>query len=130
VGLTWRDGVSGVAVVAAVIAYAAFLGGVRLFLVSTAWAASATILVLGVGCAVCLTGELYTKPQPRPGVILRRITCGIGILAVGYGLTGIVADSEYALRNLVLLVMFFWGTAALWHVLAPGPDQSQGEDPE
>jgi hypothetical protein len=35
VGLTWRDGVSGVAVVAAVIAYAAFLGGVRLFLVST-----------------------------------------------------------------------------------------------
>lgn len=117
-GLTWRDAVSGVAVAAAVIAYAAFLGGVRLFLVSTAWAASATILVLGFGCAVCVTGELYTKPQPRPGVILRRITCGIGILAVGYGLTGIATGSGYALRNLVLLLLIFWGTAALWHVLA------------
>jgi hypothetical protein len=63
-------------------------------------------------------------------VILRRITCGIGILAVGYGLTGVVANSGYALRNLVMLVMIFWGTAILWHVLAASPDEPRGKDPE
>lgn len=117
VELTWRDAVSGAAVVMAIIAYAAYLGGVRLQLVSSAPAASVTILLLGAGCAVCQTGYLYTRPQPRRGVILRRITCGIGVLAVGYGLAGILAGSGYALRNLVMLVIIFWTTTALWHVL-------------
>jgi hypothetical protein len=119
-GLTWRDAVSGLAVVMLVIAYAAYLGGARLPLVSSAWAASATILVLGFGCAVCATSDLYTKPQPRGGVAVRRITSGIGMLAVVFGLTGIVADSAYALRSLVMLIIIFWTTAALWHTFSIG----------
>jgi hypothetical protein len=119
-GLTWRDTVSVLAVVASLIAYAGYLGGARLFLVSSAWAASATALVLGFGCAVCATGDLYTKPQPRSGVLLRRVTCGIGVVAIGYGLTGMVADSAYALRNLIMLIIVFWTTAALWHLFSPG----------
>jgi hypothetical protein len=117
VGLTWRDAVSGVAVVAAVLAYAAYMGGMRLIVVSSAPAASTTIFVLGLGCAVCVTGDLYTKPQPRAGVIVRRVTCGLGVLAGFFGLAGIVAGSVYALRNMVMLIVIFWTTAAIWHVV-------------
>lgn len=83
-------------------------------MVSSASAASATILVLGSGCAACVARDLYTAPQPRGGVTVRRITSGIGMLAVVFGLAGIVTDSVYALRNLVMLLIIFWGTAALW----------------
>lgn len=122
-GLTWRDAVSGLAVAVLVLAYTAYLAGTRLPLVSSAWAASATILALGFGCAVCATSDLYTKPQPRWGVAVRRITSGIGMLAVVFGLTGIVADSAFALRNLVMLIIIFWTTAALWHTFTIGADE-------
>jgi len=122
-GLTWRDPVSGIAVVMIVLIYAAHLAGVHLLLVSSAWATSAVVLVLGFGCAAIATGDLYTRPQPRSGVVVRRVTAGIGLIALAFGLTGIVADSQYALRNLVGAMIMFWGTAALWHVFTMGSDQ-------
>lgn len=122
-GLTWRDTVSGAAIVMIVLAYAAYLAGTRLLLVSSAWATSAVVLVLGFGCAASATGDLYTRPQPRSGVVVRRVTAGIGIVALTFGLTGIVADSQYALRNLVAVMIMFWATATLWHVFTMGSDQ-------
>jgi hypothetical protein len=119
-GLTWRDAVSGLGVAVLVITYAAYLAGARLSVVSSASAASATILVLGTGCAVCVARDLYTAPQPRGGVTVRRITSGVGMLGAVFGLTGIVADSGYALRNLVMLLIIFWVTAALWHTFNMG----------
>ena len=106
-----------------VLIYAAHLAGVHLLLVSSAWATSAVVLVLGFGCAAIATGDLYTRPQPRSGVVVRRVTAGIGLIALAFGLTGIVADSQYALRNLVGAMIMFWGTAALWHVFTMGSDQ-------
>lgn len=119
-GLTWRDAVSGLGVAVLVIGYAACVSGARLLVVSSASAASATILVLGSVCAACVARDLYTAPQPRGGVTFRRITSGIGMLAAVFGLTGIVTDSVYALRNLVMLLIMFWGTAALWHTFNMG----------
>jgi hypothetical protein len=116
-GLTWRDAVSGAAVVAVVVAYAAHMGGVRVALVASTAAASATILLLGAGCAVLVTGDLYTQPQPRWGLIMRRVTCGIGALGAAYGLAGMVADSGYGLRNMVMLIVILWTTAAIWHLV-------------
>jgi hypothetical protein len=122
-GLTWRDGVSGLVLLAVIVAYAAYLGGAHLFLVSSTWAASATILVLGFGCAACATSDLYTRPQPRWGVAMRKITFGIGLLALLYGLAGIVANSTYGLRNMVALIIVCWGTACIWHTLSIGGSQ-------
>ncbi len=122
-GLTWRDVVSGIAIVMIVLAYAAYLAGTRLLLVSSAWATSAVVLVLGFGCAASATGDLYTRPQPRSGVVVRRVTAGIGMIALTFGLAGIVADSQYALRNLVVVMVMFWGTATSWHVFTMGSDQ-------
>lgn len=122
-GLTWRDAVAGLGVVVVVFAYAGYVGGVRLPLVSSASAASATILVLGIGCAACATGDLYTKPQPRWGVAIRRFTAGTGMLAVAFGLAGMVTNSGFALRNLVVLIIMVCGTAALWHTFSIGPGE-------
>lgn len=122
-GLTWRDTVSGIAIVMIVLAYAAYLAGTRLPLVSSAWATSTVVLVLGFACAASATGDLYTRPQPLSGVVVRRVTAGIGMIALTFGLTGIVADSQYALRNLVAVMIMFWGTATLWHVFTMGSDQ-------
>lgn len=122
-GLTWRDTVSGIAIVMIVLAYTAYLAGAQLLLVSSAWATSAVVLALGFGCAASATGDLYTRPQPRSGVVVRRITAGIGVIALTFGLTGIVFDSQYALRNLVAVMIMFWATATLWHVFTMGSDQ-------
>ena len=119
-GLTWRDAVSGVIVVTILVGYVAYLQEVRLLLVSSTFAASASILVLGAGCAVIATADLYTRPQPRSGVAIRRITAGIGVLGLAYGLTGMVTGSGYALRNLVMTTVALWATAALWHTFTIG----------
>jgi hypothetical protein len=122
-GLTWRDGVSGLILMVVIVAYTAHLGGARLFFVSSTWAASATILVLGFGCAACATSDLYTRPQPRWGVAVRRITCVMGLLALLYGLDGIVANSAYGLRNTVAFIITCWGTAFIWHTLSIGASE-------
>ena len=101
---------------AAIIVYAAYVGGVRLIVTLSAPGASAAILLLGICCAVCETGDLYTKPQPRSGVIMRRVTCGILVLALGFGLAAIASGSGYALRNMLMMIIIFWTTAAIWHV--------------
>ena len=50
-GLTWKDLVSSVAVLAMILAYAVFAYGTSMMLLSSAWAASAVELVLGSICA-------------------------------------------------------------------------------
>ena len=81
-GLTWRDAVSSCAIVVIVITYAVYLGGTSLLLISSAWATSAVVLVLGIGCAVVASGDLYTRPQPRLGEVFRGIATGLGTIAV------------------------------------------------
>jgi hypothetical protein len=122
-GLTWRDAVSSFAILVIVIAYAAYLGGTTLLLISSTWAMSAVVLVLGIGCAVVAASDLYTRPQPRLGEVFRRITTVLGTIAVIAGLIGLITGSAHALEILVVVTITLLGTATFWHVLTIGSEQ-------
>ena len=119
-GLTWRDLVSSVAITVMVVAYASFAYGTSLLLLSSAWAASAVELVLGSVCVVTAAGDLHTQPQPRQGVIFRRITTVLGAIALLAGLAGLIANSAHAVEILVVTTTFLWLTGTIWHVLSIG----------
>ncbi len=121
-GLTWRDAVSSFAILVIVVAYAAYIGGTTLLLISSAWATSAVVLVLGIGCAVITASDLYTRPQPRAGEVFRWITTVLGTIAVIAGLIGLVTGSAHALEILVVVTITLLGTATLWHVLTMGSE--------
>jgi hypothetical protein len=123
VGTTWRDAVSAGALVVVVIAYAVYLGGTSLVLLSSASAASAVVLVCGLGCTVLAAGDLYRIAQPRAGVAFRRIVTALGTLAVLVGLAGMVTSSQHALEILVVLTIALLATPPFWHVLTIGSDR-------
>ena len=119
-GLTWRDLVSSAAIVTMLTAFVAYKAGTDLPLVSSAWAAGAVNLVLGCICAVSAAGDLHTRPQPREGVIFRKVTTVLGTIALLAGLTALIADSGRALEILVVITGFLWLTGTIWHVLTIG----------
>jgi len=121
-GLTWRDLVSSAAVVTMILAFTAFKVGTDIPLLSSAWAASAVELVLGGICAVSAAGDLHTRPQPRQGVIFRKVTTVLGTIALLAGLIALIADSGRALEALVVITGFLWLTATIWHVLTIGSE--------
>jgi hypothetical protein len=123
-GLTWRDAVSSCAIAVIVITYAVYLGGTSLLLISSAWATSAVILVLGTGCAVVASCDLYTRPQPRTGQVFRGIATGFGTIAVIAGLTGLITGSAYALEILVVVTIAWLAAGIFWHVLTIGSERS------
>jgi hypothetical protein len=123
VGPTWRDAVSGGAFVVVIVAYVAYLGGTSLVLLSSASAASAVVLLCGIGCTVLVARDLYQAAQPRAGVVFRRIVTGLGTLAVLTGLAGMVTSSQHALEILVVLTIALLAAPPFWHVLTIGSDQ-------
>jgi hypothetical protein len=131
-GLTWRDLVSSVTAMVMVIAYATFAYGSTLPLLSTAWGASAVELALGAVCAVAAAADLHTRPQPRAGVIVRKITTVLGTIVLLAGLAGMAADSRYAVEIVVVVTIFLWLATFIWHVLSIGsqrPPPPGGVDP-
>lgn len=122
-GLTWRDVVSGVALLLLVLAYSAFAFGSHLVLLSSAWAASAVGLVLGAICAVFAAADLHTRPQPQPGRVARRITSVLGSIALVAGLAGLLINSAKAVEVLVVAMGFLWLTGTLWHVYTIGAER-------
>ena len=121
-GLTWRDLVSSAAVVTMMMAFVAFRFGTDLPLLSSAWTASVVELALGCICAVSAAGDLHTRPQPREGVIFRKVTTVLGTIALLAGLIALIADSGHALEILVVVTGFLWLTATIWHVLTIGAE--------
>ncbi len=121
-GLTWKDLVSGVTILVMILVYAWFEYGTTMLLLSSAWAASAVELVLGCICAVCAAGDLHTRPQPRPGRIVRRITTVLGTIALLAGLAGLIGNSGHAVEVVVVATTFLWLTGTLWHVLSIGSE--------
>jgi len=121
-GLTWRDLVSSAAVVAMMAVFVAFRAGTDLPLLSSAWTASVVAIVLGCICAVSAAGDLHTRPQPREGVIFRKITTVLGTMALLAGLIALIADSGHALEILTVITGFLWLTATIWHVLTIGSE--------
>lgn len=122
-GLTWRDLVSSVSVLAIILAYAAFQLGSSLLPVAGAGATSAVVLGLSVACALAAAGDLHTRPQPGAGVIFRRITTVIGTVALVAGLLGVIGGSGHALEVLVAATVMLWATGTFWHVLTIGSEQ-------
>lgn len=122
-GLTWRDLASSVTVVAMILAYTTFEFGSGLALLSSAWSTSAVELVLGALCAIAAAADLHTRPQPRPGRIVRRVTTVLGTIALLAGLTGMVANSGHAVEILVVTTTFLWLTATIWHAFTIGAEQ-------
>ena len=121
-GLTWRDLVSAVTALVMILAYASFAVGTRFALLSTAWAASAVELVLATICAVIAAADLHIRQQEWPGVIFRRITTVLGAIALLAGLAGLVTNSAHAVEILVVMTVFLWLTAFIWHVLSIGSE--------
>ncbi len=124
-GLTWRDAVSSCVMVVILVAYTAYLEGTSLVLISSTWAISAVVLVLGIGCAVIGGGDLYTRHQPRLGEVFRRIATAFGTIAVIAGLIGLVTGSAHALEILIVVTIAWLGTAIFWHVLTIGSEREQ-----
>jgi hypothetical protein len=122
-GLTWRDLASSVTVVAMILAYTSFEIRSGPPLLSSAWATSAVELVLGALCAIAAAADLHTRPQPRPGRIVRRVTTVLGVIALLAGLTGMAANSGHAVEILVVTTTFLWLTATIWHTLTIGAEQ-------
>ena len=122
-GLTWRDLVSSVTILVMLVAYNSFFWGTDLILLSSPWAASAVLLVLGAICAVSAAADLHTRPQPLQGVIFRKITTVLGSIALLAGLAGLVANSGHAVEILFVATAFLWLTATIWHVLTIGSEQ-------
>ena len=121
-GLTWRDLVSSAAIVTMLWAFVAFKTGTDLPLLSSAWTASVVELVLGCICAVSAAGDLHTRPQPREGVIFRKVTTVLGTIALLAGLIALIADSGRALEALVVITGFLWLTGTIWHTLTIGSE--------
>lgn len=122
-GLTWRDLVSSAAVVAMVLAWVSFQYRSGLPLLTSAWTTSAVELALGAVCAVSAAADLHTRPQPRPGRIVRRITTVLGAVALLAGLAGLAGNSGQALEILVVATGFLWLAGTLWHVSTIGAEQ-------
>ena len=119
-GLTGRDLVSSAAVLVMILSYALLAYGAGPRLLSSAWAACAVELVLGVICAVSAAGDLHTRPQPLSGVIVRKVTTVLGVIAGLAGLAGLAASSWHAVEVLVVVTAFLWLTGTIWHVLSIG----------
>jgi hypothetical protein len=122
-GLTWRDLVSSVTVLVMLLAYWSFQFGSGMLLLTSAWATSCVELVLGAICAVTAAADLHTRPQPQAGRILRRITTVLGAIALVAGLAGLAANSGHAVEVLVVMTVFLWLTATMWHVFNIGAEQ-------
>ena len=115
--------VSSCTIAVIVITYVAYLEGTSLVLISSAWAISAVVLLLGIGCAVLAAGDLYTRPQPGLGDVFRRVATGLGTIAVVAGLVGLVTGSAHALEILVVVTIAWLATATFWHVLTIGSER-------
>ena len=121
-GLTWRDLVSAVTALVMILAYVSFALGTRFALLSTAWAASAVVLVLATICAVIAAADLHIRQQEWPGVIFRRITTVLGAIVLLAGLGGLIASNRHLVEIVVVSTTFLWLTAFIWHVLSIGSE--------
>ncbi len=119
-GLTWRDLASSVALVAMIMAYVVLEYRSGPALISSAWATSAVELALAAVCAVTAAADLHTRPQPRAGRIVRRITTVLGAIALVAGLAGLAGNNAKAVEILVVDMAFLWLAATLWHVQSIG----------
>jgi hypothetical protein len=122
-GLSWRDLVSSIAMVAIVWVFIGNQARASMPLISTVRAASAVDLVLAAGCATAAAWDLHTMPQQGWGLIVRRFTTVTGAIALIGGLLGLVAGSGHALEFLVVAMTLLWLAATCWHISSIGAEE-------
>jgi len=121
-GLSWKDLVSSVALVAIVLTFTVYKLVPGVPLVSSAATASMVALVLAICCALAAAIDLHTRQQSKLGVIYRRITTVTSAIALCAGLAGILVSSGQALEILVVSTAALWLTGTIWHVLSIGSE--------
>lgn len=122
-GLTWRDAVSTGALCLVIIAYVNSWQGAGPALISSVWATSAVVLILGCGCAVSATGDLYTRPQSGLVRLFRSVITVFAGIALLAGLGGLLFGSGFALRILVMATIIMWLMGTSWHAYTIGSNR-------
>jgi hypothetical protein len=122
-GLSWRDLVSAITMVAIVWVFIASQLRASMPLVSSVRAASAVALVLAAGCAAAAAWDLHTRPQHGWGLAFRRFTTVTGSIALIAGLLGLLAGSGRALEFLAVATTLLWLAATCWHIGAIGAEE-------
>jgi hypothetical protein len=114
--LTWRDAISTLVLVAMLVIYAEYLGG-GLWLISSTWATSAVVLILGLGGRVIsIRGDARVRYRERFHAILSVVATAFTVIALTFGLAALLADSAYALKILIMASIVVWAASLLSHV--------------
>jgi hypothetical protein len=130
-GLTWKDGVTTVAMAAVAAVYVAFLNGTSLWLISSARGATLAVLVLGIigGCSFGAVGDLYAEPQPSPAARAWRVIAALcGVAAFAAALAGLASGSAAALAVLVAATGALWLGATVRHAVMAPPVPRRNRD--
>jgi hypothetical protein len=113
--LTWRDAVSSLAMAIMVVIYGAYLTG-GFWLISSAWATAAVLLIVG------LTGRVISargKATPSADLFHRALGVAEGVFAVialFAGLTALILSSAYALEIFIMSSIVVQAATVLSHI--------------
>jgi hypothetical protein len=115
---------------AIVAAYAAFLDGTSLWLISSARGATAAILVLGFvgGCALSTVGAVHAEARPRSARAFEAIANTFGAVALAAAVIGVITGSTVALAVLVSVAIALWLTATIRHAFTIPGGPGTGHD--
>jgi hypothetical protein len=114
VELTWRDAVSTLAMAVMLIIYAVFLAG-GFWLISSAWATAALLLIVGLAGRVISAGG----KAPPAGLLHRMLkfaSASFGVIALLAGLIALFLSSSYALRIFIMSSIVAWLTDVVSHI--------------
>jgi hypothetical protein len=116
VDLTWRDAVSTLAMVVMLIIYAVYLSG-GVWLISSAWATAAVLLIVGLGGRVVSVRKTTHPPSAELLHRLLAIAAAVfGIIALLAGLSAVVVGSAYALKIFIMASIVVWAVVVFSHV--------------
>jgi hypothetical protein len=114
--LTWRDAISTLVLVVMIVVYAEYLQG-SLWLISSPWATSAVVLMLGLGGRlISVRGDARVRFRERIHAILSVAATVFAVIALIFGFAALVADSAYALKILIMASIAGWAAGTLSHV--------------
>lgn len=120
--LTWRDAVTGVFVVAAVVVYAVWTAGIAMTTVSTT---AIGVVVFALGWAACVTNQremaiVYgvDRTRPRPTTGYAAGTSALGAVALIAGVAAMFTGNESFVIVLLGALVALWLIATARHAFA------------
>jgi len=114
--LTWRDAISTLILVVILVVYFEYLQG-GVWLISSAWATTAVVLILGLGGRVIsVRGDARVREQEMLRTVCRIAATVFGVIALIAGLAALLLDSAYALKILITASVLTWAAGTGSHV--------------